>query len=321
MTNKTIKAVFMGTPDFAVPCLKALTEIERVDVVGVVTQPDRPRGRGHKLTPSPVKSFATEHGIDVYQPERVKTDEFVTTLKKIAPDIIVVVAFGQILSKAILDVPRLGCVNVHASLLPSYRGAAPMQWCIINGETKTGVTTMMMDVGLDTGDMLERDEIEITPDMTLEELHDALSKMGARLLVSTVNALIDGTAKREKQDDTGVKENARYSPMLTSETGHIDWTKSAKSIHDLVRALDSWPGAYSSMDGKKYKIWRTKVSVVASDGASVAGEIVAVGKDGIDVATGDGVITITEIQAPGKKRMSAADYLRGHAITVGSKFE
>lgn len=321
MTRNKKKALFMGTPDFAVPCLKKLCEMERLDVIGVVTQPDRPRGRGKKLTPSPVKECAAEKNIPVYQPEKVRTESFIEELRKISPDIIVVVAFGQILPKDILDIPGFGCVNVHASLLPAYRGAAPMQRCIMNGELKTGVTTMMMDVGLDTGDILEQAEIDITRDMTLAELSDKLSMMGADLLVSTVNNLIDGKVTPKKQDNSSVAENARYSPMIDRETGHIDFSMSAKSIHDLCRALDSVPGAFASVNGEKHKIWKT---IALEDNPSCAdkknGEIISVSSDGIAVKTGMGIIEIKEIQAPGKKRMSAGDYLRGHSMTVGDVF-
>ena len=307
-----MKIMFMGTPDFAVPCLARLAEIS--DVAGVVTQPDKPRGRGQKLSPSPVKAFAEAHGITVYQPPRVRDAGFMAELEKIAPELIVVVAFGQILPQRILDIPPLGCVNVHASLLPRYRGAAPMQRCLMAGETKTGVTTMVMDAGLDTGDMLLWEELSVGEDMTMEELHDTLSRMGAALLEKTIAALIDGTATRTKQDDAA----SCYAAMLDKETGKMEWSKSALELHNLVRAMDSWPGAYATLDGKTYKIWRTRVLAEAQGGAP--GEIIGRTEKGFAVATGRGALEILEIQAPGKKRMTTAEYLRGHALPAHSFF-
>ncbi len=309
---KRLRTVFMGTPEFAVPCLARLSEIS--EVLGVVTQPDKKRGRGQKLTPSPVKVFAESHGLPVYQPQKVREEEFVTELTRLAPELIVVVAFGQILPQRILDIPPLGCINVHASLLPRYRGAAPMQRCLMAGEAVTGVTTMFMDAGLDTGDMLLREEVAIDADMTLEMLHDKLSDIGAELLVKTIEALMDGTLTRTKQDDG----SSCYAAMLTKETGKIDWTKSAVELHNLVRALDSWPGAYAQLEGKTYKIWHTRVLDGASDGAP--GEVLRRTEQGLAVAAGTGAIEILELQAPGKKRMAVVDYLRGHAIPEHSFF-
>ena len=273
-----LKTIFMGTPDFAVPSLEALKD--KVDLIAVITQPDRPKGRGHKLMPSPVKTWALDNSIQVLQPEKIKTEEATEQLEHLKPDLIVVVAFGQILSKRILDLPKYGCINVHASLLPRYRGAAPIEWSLINGESKTGVTTMMMDVGLDTGDMLIKKEVDITEDMILPELKDKLMQLGAEALIETIDRLIDGTLERHKQDDS----ISNYAPMLTKETGLIDWNKSAREIHNLVRGL--YGGAYTVIDGLKYKIWRTQIV--------------------------DDKIEILEIQAPNSKRLSFADYLRGH---------
>ena len=268
----------MGTPEFAVNSLEALHN--KVDLIAVITQPDRPKGRGHKLTPSPVKTWAVEHGIEVLQPEKIKTEEFTNKLEELQPDLIIVVAFGQILSQKILDLPKYGCINVHASLLPRYRGAAPIEWSIINGETKTGVTTMMMDAGLDTGDMLIKREVEIYENMILPELHDKLKILGAEALLETIDKLIDGTLTRHKQDDS----QSNYAPMLTKETGLIDWSKPARDIHNLVRGL--YGGAYTIIDGQKYKIWRTQIV--------------------------DGKLEILEIQAPNSKKLPFADFLRGH---------
>ena len=308
---KRFRVIFMGTPDFAVPCLARLVEIS--DVVAVVTQPDRPKGRGQKLLPPPVKVFAQEHGIAVYQPVRVKATDFVDVLRGLAPDLIVVVAFGQILSKEILSLPPLGCINVHASLLPRYRGAAPMQWAIVRGEKETGVTTMFMDEGLDTGDMLLRETLPITQAMTAAELHDAMMKLGADVLEKTLFSLSEGTLKRTPQDDA----LSTYAPLLDKEVGRIDWKKSAQEIHDLVRGLNSWPGAYTMLEGQKFKIWRTRLA----EGTAEPGEIVSVTKQGLLVGTGEGMLEILEVQAPSKKKMAAGDYVRGHGLQLPARFD
>ena len=310
-----LKVIFMGTPDFAVPCLEKLTDMDLVEVIGVVTQPDRPRGRGQKMIPSPVKACALEKGIEVYQPEKIKTPEFTEKLREMTPDLMVVVAFGQILSQAILDIPKYGCVNVHGSLLPRYRGAAPIHWAIINGETKTGITTMYMDAGLDTGDMLIKAETEIGPDMTTEELHDKLMMEGAKVLEETVLKIADGTIERQKQDDS----ISNYAPLLKKDTGHIDWSKSAEEIHNLVRGLNSWPGAYAMLQGEKFKIWGTKA--VSGISESAPGTILEGDGKQLLVSTGNGIIEITELQAPSKKKMPAAEYLKGHKLSAGSVFE
>ncbi len=309
---KQLRTVFMGTPDFSVPCLKKLMEV--ANVIAVVTQPDKPRGRGQKLSPSPVKAFALEQGLPVYQPARIKTPEFEQVLVDLQPELMVVVAFGQILSQRILDIPTYGCVNVHASLLPRYRGAAPIHWSIINGETRTGVTTMFMDAGLDTGDMLLKTEVAIGPEMVTEELHDMLMEGGAELLGQTVEKIATGTIQREKQQD----ELSNYAPLLTKETGHIDWNSSAAAIHNLVRGLNSWPGAYTFLDGQKFKIWRTRMVEQAGSGA--AGEVIAATKQGFLVATGQGALEILELQAPSKKKMAAHDYICGHGLKLGMRF-
>lgn len=309
---KKLRTVFMGTPDFAVPSLAKLHEITAV--AAVVTQPDKPRGRGKKLSPSPVKMYAVQKELPVYQPFSVKSAEFLTILEELAPDLIVVVAFGQILSPVVLAIPRLGCINVHASLLPRYRGAAPMQWCLINGEKVTGVTTMFMDAGLDTGDMLQKIEVPIPSDMTLAELHDILSERGAELLTTTVLALQQGTLRREKQDDAA----SNYAPMITKLTGKIDWTQPAEAIHNLVRGLDSWPGAYATLEGQVYKIWRTRV--VGEVAKAAVGEIVKMTEDGFIVGTGQGLLEVLELQAPGKKRMTAKAYIHGHPLRLPCRF-
>ena len=310
---KKFRTIFMGTPDFSVPCLARLAEI--TEIIGVVTQPDKPRGRGQKLTPSPVKAFAMEKGFTVYQPAKIKTEEFTRILKDLQPDLMVVVAFGQILSQQILDIPAYGCINVHASLLPRYRGAAPIQWSVINGEKLTGVTTMFMDAGLDTGDMLLKTEVPITEDMIAEELHDALMEAGADLLVKTVAKIADGTIQRIHQADA----DSNYAPMLSKETGHIDWTKPAWDIHNLVRGLNSWPGAYSILQGKTFKIWRTRVA--DAEAVCEPGEILELTKQGFLAGTGKGILEILEIQAPNKKKMAASDYVRGHGLELHLKFD
>lgn len=309
---KKFRTIFMGTPDFSVPCLARLAEI--TEIIGVVTQPDKPRGRGQKLTPSPVKAFAMEKGFTVYQPAKIKTEEFTRILKDLQPDLMVVVAFGQILSQQILDIPAYGCINVHASLLPRYRGAAPIQWSVINGEKLTGVTTMFMDAGLDTGDMLLKTEVPITEDMIAEELHDALMEAGADL-VKTVAKIANGTIQRIHQADA----DSNYAPMLSKETGHIDWTKPAWDIHNLVRGLNSWPGAYSILQGKTFKIWRTRVA--DAEAVCEPGEILELTKQGFLAGTGKGILEILEIQAPNKKKMAASDYVRGHGLELHLKFE
>lgn len=307
-----LKTIFMGTPDFAVPCLEVLQA--KTEVLAVITQPDRPKGRGHNLQASPVKQKALEYNLPVLQPEKIKTEEFTAELEKLQPDLIVVVAFGQILSQRILDIPPLGCVNVHASLLPRYRGAAPIHWSIINGEKETGVTTMLMDAGLDTGDMLLKDKVAITEEMTTEELHDKLMAMGGKLLAETIDGLANGTITPEKQDDS----ISNYAGMLNKETGHIDWSKSAVEIHNLIRGLNSWPVAWSMKDGKNYKFWRTKVENRNSDKAP--GTVVELRKNSFCLATGEGLLEVLEIQPPSKKRMSAGDLLRGHGVAVGDIF-
>ena len=307
-----LKTIFMGTPDFAVPCLEVLQA--KTEVLAVITQPDRPKGRGHNLQASPVKQKALEYNLPVLQPEKIKTEEFTAELERLQPDLIVVVAFGQILFQRILDIPPLGCVNVHASLLPRYRGAAPIHWSIINGEKETGVTTMLMDAGLDTGDMLLKDKVTITEEMTTEELHDQLMAMGGKLLAETIDGLANGTITPEKQDDS----ISNYAGMLNKETGHIDWSKSAVEIHNLIRGLNSWPVAWSMKDGKNYKFWRTKVENRNSDKAP--GTVVELRKNSFCLATGEGLLEVLEIQPPSKKRMSAGDLLRGHGVAVGDIF-
>ncbi len=309
--KKLKNIIFMGTPDFAVPCLEKLNQ--NYNVTAVYTQPDRPKGRGQKLAESPVKIFAKEHNIPVYQPEKIKTTECVSQLKQLAPDLIVVVAFGQILSKEILDIPPYGCINVHASLLPRWRGAAPIHWSIISGDKQTGVTTMYMDIGLDTGDMILKSKTDITSEMTTAQLHDELMLQGANLLIDTLNLIENGTAPREKQDDS----LTCYAKMLNNDNCRIDWKKSAQEIHDLVRGLNSWPVAYTNLNGKKFKIWQTKIKDNHTMNTD-AGKVIGLTKNSIFIAAGKGIIEILQLQPPNKSKMSAASYINGHRQELSS---
>lgn len=308
-----MKILFMGTPDFAVPCLEALLK-EGHTLVGAVSQPDQPKGRGHKLQPPPVKACALENNIPVFQPTKLKDGCFQEVLEETNPELIVVVAYGKILPKYILDYPKYGCVNVHASLLPQYRGAAPIQWSVINGEKVTGVTTMYMAEGLDTGDMIEKEETEIGETETYGELHDRLSVMGAELLVKTVEKLENGTAEREVQKD----EDSCYAPMLNKETGHIDWTKSASEILNLIRGTNPWPMAFSLYNGVPMKVITASK---AEKKSGTPGEILSADKNGICIACGEESVLVTEIQMQGSKRMDVASYLNGHEICVGTILE
>ena len=306
-----MKIVFMGTPDFAVPTLEALYQ-SRHEVVAVVTQPDKPKGRGKAMAMPPVKEKALEYGIPVYQPVRVRKDEaFFEELTKIQPDVIVVIAFGQILPERILNLPKYGCINIHASLLPKYRGAAPIQWAVIDGEKESGVTTMMMDVGLDTGDMLEQKAIPLDEKETGGSLFDKLSALGGSMILSTLKGLENGTITRTPQGESGTS----YAKMLTKEMGHIDWTKDAVSIERLVRGLNPWPSAYTLYAGKTMKIWSAEVTDLPGERAP--GKI-HVTKDRLFLETGEGVLDVKELQLEGKKRMDTASFLRGFQMEDGS---
>ena len=306
-----MRIVFMGTPDFAVPTLTALIEGGH-EVVAVVTQPDKSKGRGKAVLMTPVKEKAIEYEIPVYQPVKVRDPEFVELLKTMAPDTIVVVAFGQILPKSILDLPKYGCVNVHASLLPKYRGAAPIQWAVIDGEKESGVTTMMMDVGLDTGDMLEQKAIPLDEKETGGSLFDKLSEVGAKLCVKTMEAIENGTAVYTPQDDA----LAIHTGKIQKEMGSIDWSKDAEVIERLVRGLNPWPSAYTRIDDKNLKIWRAKV--ISHEVKAAPGCILKVTKDELEVQTGNGVLALLEVQLEGKKRMTTDAFLRGYQVTEGS---
>jgi len=308
---KKFKIIFMGTPDFAVPVLNALHE-NLYDVSLVVTQPDRPKGRGRKLIPPPVKSRAVELGYEVIQPESVKTDEFISKIKSIEPDWFVVVAFGHILPENILALPKKGAINIHASLLPKYRGSAPIQWAIINGETETGVTTMLMDKGMDTGDMLLSEKIDIMPDDTSDTLHDRLSILGADLLIKTLKNF--DTIIPVKQDH----EQATYAPMLKKADGHINWKKSAKSLDEFIRGVTPWPGAFTFHEDKRLKI--LKAIPVPTESHEPPGTVVKGFSDELRVATGKGVLSILEIQWESGKRLLIKDFLCGYPISPGTVF-
>lgn len=307
-----MRVVFMGTPEFAVPSLKALLDAG-YGVVGVFTQPDRPVGRGHKLAACPVKKLAVERGVPVYQFERLRNEEGLACLRSLAPDIVVTAAFGQILSQALLDVPKMGTVNVHASLLPAYRGAAPINWCILNGETKTGVTTMLTDAGVDTGAMLLRRETDIGETETAAELSARLSQLGAELLIETLKGYIAGEIAPVKQDE----RLASRQPMLKKEMGLIDWTRSAKEIACQARGLDPWPSAYTDYAGGTLKIYRARPAVGEGEPGTV---LRSSAKEGLFVACGEGALEVLEMQAPGGKRMSARAYLAGKKIEPGTRF-
>ena len=304
-----LRLVFMGTPEFACPTLQTLIE-RGEEILAVVTQPDRPKGRGQQLAPPPVKVLAERHGITVLQPVKVRAPEFIDMMKGLAPDLIVVIAFGQILPKALLEIPRYGCINVHASLLPRYRGAAPINWCIINGETETGVTTMQMDVGLDTGDMLVKKRTAIDPEEDSRALHDRLAMLGARTLAETLDLLVADKLVPEKQDDA----LSCYAPMLKKEHGLIDWSTGAQEIKNLVRGVTPWPGAFSYLDGKAVKVFRVDVA----DGSGTPGTILRAGREGIDVACGRGSVLVKELQLEGRKRLAAAEFLAGYKIEPGT---
>lgn len=328
----------MGTPDFASGVLEALLHSE-YEVAAVFTQPDRPKGRGGAVQMSPVKELAVKAGIPVYQPRKIRTPDNIEILREIAPDMIVVAAFGQIIPKDILDIPPYGCINVHASLLPRWRGAAPIQWSLIAGDKETGVTIMHMAEGLDTGDMISKAVLPITKEDTGGSLFDKLTKIGGELLVSTMGDLFAGTAAREPQPE---ESPTPYAAMFRRDSGEIDWTKGAEEIERLIRGLNPWPSAYTHYQGKMLKLWRADAlpqdggaaagagaqaaadaqgtqgssAAVSADGM-VPGTIIAVGKDSFDVATGDGILRVLEVQAEGKKRMETGAYLRGHAIRPG----
>lgn len=307
-----MRIVFMGTPDFAVGSLQALCESGKHEILAVVTQPDRPKGRGNKLLQTPVKEYALEQGLTVYQPQKVKTPEFVELLHELQPELIVVAAFGQFLSKEILELPKYGCINVHASLLPKYRGAAPIQYAIIKGEKKSGVTIMQMDIGMDTGAMLDKVVVPIEENTTMGELHDALREQGAALLLEVIDKIATGTAVAEPQDDA----QATYATLLDRSMEHIDWSKTAQEVHNLIRGFNPAPSTFTKLpNGKSLKIWGSKMTGKSS--AAAAGTVIETGKHSFFVACGEGVLEITEVQPESKKRMPAQVFLNGRGVQEG----
>lgn len=305
--------IFMGTPDFAVPTLDLIYKSDKHNVQAVFTQPDKPKGRGYKLTPPPVKVLAVEHGTPVYQPQSLKNggEEYIEIIKNLAPDCIVVAAYGKILPKEVLDIPKYGCVNVHGSLLPKYRGAGPIQWAVLNDESETGITTMLMGEGLDTGDMLLKRATPIGENETAAELFDRLADMGAELLIETLDALEQGSVTPEKQDEN----LASYAPMLSKDMCSIDFDEPVRKVHKKICGLSDWPCAVTKLNGKRLKIYKSEIASTKSSGKA-CGEIVDA-KD-FSVACADGVIRFVEIQAEGSKRMKTADYLRGKPVVEGT---
>lgn len=309
-----MKVIFMGTPDFAVATLEEIVKAGH-EVLLVVSQPDKAVGRSKALKYTPVKECAIAHGIEVYQPEKIRAKESIEYLSQYDADIIVVVAFGQIVSKEILDMPKYGCVNVHASLLPKYRGAAPIQWAVINGDKVTGVTTQRMAEGVDTGDVIMTEEVVIDEEETGGSLFDRLSTVGAKLCVKTMEAIENGTAEYTKQDES----QATHTAKIHKELGSIDWSKDAAEIECLIRGLNPWPSAYTRLDDKTLKIWKAKV--ISEDNIAAPGCIVNVTKDSIDVQTGKGILSLLEIQLEGKKRMTTDAFLRGYQVEAGTYFK
>ena len=308
----TIRTVFMGTPNFAIPTLEVLLAAG-LNLVGVYTQPDRPKGRGQALAAPPAKEAARRHNIPVFQPLKLRAPEVVAELRALAPDLIVVVAFGQILPKSVLEIPQYGCINVHASLLPKYRGAAPINQAIIDGETETGITTMLMDAGLDTGPMLLKRSLTIGPDETAGELHDRLCALGGETIAATLQLLLRNELRPQEQDGS----QSCYAAMLKKEDGRIDWSQSARQIHNRIRGLAPWPGTYTYLNNEPLKLFLTRVEA----GEGEPGVILPPTADAVRIACGSGVLAVRELQLPGKKRLAAADFLRGCALLVGSRLE
>jgi methionyl-tRNA formyltransferase len=311
--EKSLKIIFMGTSPFAVPCLEKLLEA-RYDICAVVTQPDRPKGRGLKLQYSPVKEKALNYDLNIFQPEKIKEPQAVAYLKSLQPDLMIVVAYGQILSQEILDIPKLGCVNVHGSLLPKYRGAAPIHWAIMNGEKKTGVTTMFMEYKLDSGDILLQDETEISDEDTVEILHDRLSLIGANLLSETVKKLEANDYRQIKQEE----ELVTYAPLITKDIEIIDWNNTSEKIRNQIRGLNSWPGAYSLYNGKVLKVFAAAIYEESIVNGKVGEIVKVIGNQGFVVKTLDSALLITDLKFEGKKRMDAATFMRGNAVEVGN---
>ena len=305
-----MKIIFMGTPDFAAASLEALID-SRHEIQAVVTQPDKPKGRKGELTPSPVKVIAKREGIKVYQPLKVRDEEFVDTLRAYNPDVMVVVAFGQIIPLSILKMPKYGCVNIHGSLLPKYRGAAPIQWAVLDGEKETGITTILMDEGIDTGDILLKKTIKIDTDETSGSLFDKLMALGAETILETLDELEKGSLTPIKQGESPTA----YAKMLTKAMGLIDFTRPAKELDCFVRGMNPWPSAYTLLSGKTLKLWKVR----AVEGSGKAGSVINIDKESFTIACGEGAIEVLEVQLEGKKRMSAGDFLKGSTLNIGQE--
>lgn len=309
-----MKIVFMGTPEFAAASLKALVESNQYEIAAVVTQPDRPKGRGHKVMMSAVKEYALTQGLPVLQPERVKTPGFQEEMEKLQPELIVVAAFGQFLPKSLLDLPRFGCINVHASLLPRYRGAAPIHYAILKGETEAGVTIMQMDVGMDTGAMLSKVSVPVGPEMTQGELHDILKEKGAQLFLDTIPQLAAGNLQPVPQP----AGEATYASLITRDMEKLDWNKTAEELHNQIRAFDPWPGSFTLLpDGKRLKIWKSRV--LETTGQDLPGTVLRADSRGFWVACGQGSLEILECQPEGKKRMAATPFINGKHVKAGDR--
>lgn len=305
-----MKIIFMGTPDFAAASLEALIA-SRHEIQAVVTQPDKPKGRKGELTPSPVKVIAKREGIKVYQPLKVRDEEFVKTLRAYNPDVMVVVAFGQIIPLSILKMPKFGCVNIHGSLLPKYRGAAPIQWAVLDGEKETGITTILMDEGIDTGDILLKKTIKIDTDETSGSLFDKLMALGAETILETLDELEKGSLTPIKQGESPTA----YAKILTKAMGLIDFTRPAKELDCFVRGMNPWPSAYTLLSGKTLKLWKVR----AVEGSGKAGSVINIDKESFTIACGEGAIEVLEVQLEGKKRMSAGDFLKGSTLNIGQE--
>jgi len=311
-----LRIVFMGTPEFAIPSLEAIVSSGH-QIIGVVTQPDKPKGRGKKLAPPPVKEWALARAIPVYQPEKVRDPEFIRILKELAPDLIVTAAYGQILPKEILDIPPLGCINVHASLLPKYRGASPIQQALIDGETETGITIMYMDVGMDTGDIILQRSTPIHPDEQADELHDRLAVLGGQALAEVLELFEKGRPAGRPQEH----DKATYCKKIDKSMGNIDWTQSALRIKNLVRGLTPWPGTFTFLGDQRIKVWKVQEWEYSKLGTYTPGQVVAADqRQGLVVACGDGFLRLVRIQGEGKKVMEDIEFLRGNPIPVGTVF-
>jgi len=312
-----MKLLFMGTPDFAATILEKLINSGH-EMIGVVTQPDKQKGRGNEISCLEVKKLALQHGLPVYQPLKVKDPEFIEMVKELAPDVIVSAAFGQILPRTFLEIPPYGCINVHASLLPQYRGAAPIQYSVINGETETGITIMYMDAGIDTGDIILQESLAISQDETGGSLFDKLAVLGSELIVKALGQIADNTAVRTPQDN----EKATYVKVIDKEMGRLDFSWSAVRLERLIRGLNPWPSAFTLLDGKTLKLWQAQVennSMTANRESVQPGTVVEIRKDALVIQTGEGLLVIKELQLEGKKRMAADAFLRGYTVTVGTK--